>query len=99
MLVGFREKRSNFITDVASCCVLDPRIGQKINALQDLIRSLSVYQSIPQIEVAVGDDSVAWYSRHLEPLTGDDKGSCLISGSFTALKYSFNLKDPIPFGC
>lgn len=94
VLVGFREKRSNFITDVASCCVLDPRIGQKINALQDLIRSLSVYQSIPQIEVAVGDDSVALVFRHLEPLTGDDKRQLFDFGQLHSFEIFLQPKGP-----
>ncbi len=73
VLVGFREKRSNFITDIDSCCVLDPRIGNKIHELREMIRKLSIYQSLPQIEVAAGDASIALVFRHLAPLSQEDK--------------------------
>ncbi len=73
VLIGFREKHSNFLTAISSCVVLDPRVGAKIQALQALVRSLSVYQQIPQIEVAMGDQEVALVIRHMAPLTEDDQ--------------------------
>ena len=32
LLVGFREKQSNFLADIQSCTVLDVRIGQELMA-------------------------------------------------------------------
>ncbi len=73
VLVGFREKRSNFLADLQACEVLDPRVGHAIADLKTLIASLDAYQSIPQIEVATGDDQVALVFRHMEPLSEADK--------------------------
>jgi len=73
VLVGFREKRNNFITAIDACVVLDPRVGQRIEALKELIHGLSVYNRIAQIEVACGDDDVALVLRHLDPLSEADR--------------------------
>jgi len=72
VLVGFREKRNSFIADIEQCEVLDPRVGHKLMALRALVTSLSVYQSLPQFEVAMGDDTVALVVRHMNPLLDDD---------------------------
>jgi 23S rRNA (uracil1939-C5)-methyltransferase len=72
VLVGFREKRSPFIADINHCEVLHPSIGNKISDLQGLIQSLSIYNQIPQIEVAVSDNGTALVLRHLAEFTEDD---------------------------
>ncbi len=72
VLVGFREKRSNFIADINYCEVLHPDAAKLIEPLKQLINKLDAYQSIPQIEVAVDDDKVALVFRHLEPLSLED---------------------------
>jgi len=73
VLIGFREKGNSFIADIDACAVLDPRVGTRLTDLRVLVRSLSVYESLPQIEVACGDDAVALVFRHLQPLTGEDR--------------------------
>jgi 23S rRNA (uracil1939-C5)-methyltransferase len=72
VLVGFREKHSSFLTAIDRCEVLDPRIGRLIPELRQLIRGLTVYNQLPQIEVAMGDDKVALIFRHMAPLTTND---------------------------
>ena len=73
LLVGFREKRGNYVADLESCEVLQPAIGKKITALQTLIGGLEGYRDIPQIEVAVGDEAVALVFRHVHPLSDADR--------------------------
>ncbi|MDZ7752302.1 MAG: 23S rRNA (uracil(1939)-C(5))-methyltransferase RlmD [Gammaproteobacteria bacterium] len=73
LLVGFREKRSGFVADLARCEVLDPRVGQRLEALRDTLAGLSVVRAIPQVEVAVGDDRVVLVLRHLEPPSSEDR--------------------------
>ena len=73
VLVGFREKHSRFIADIDSCEVLHPILGEAIGELKELVRELSVYRQIPQLEVAVSDTVAAVVIRHLAPLTGDDR--------------------------
>ena len=75
VLVGFREKNSRFIADIDSCEVLHPFLGTTIGHLKELIRGLSVYRQIPQLEVAVSDAVAAIVIRHLAPLTDNDKSA------------------------
>ncbi|MBA1145487.1 23S rRNA (uracil(1939)-C(5))-methyltransferase RlmD [Ectothiorhodospiraceae bacterium WFHF3C12] len=72
VLVGFREKHSPFVADLAECPVLDPRVGTRLQALSDLIASLSIHDSVPQIEVAAGDDQVGLVFRTLRELSEGD---------------------------
>jgi len=73
LLIGFREKRSNFLSDMSSCKVLHPSIGNRLDKLADVILQLSCYSQIPQIEVSIGDDIASLVIRHLEVLTDEDK--------------------------
>ncbi|MEK7712074.1 MAG: 23S rRNA (uracil(1939)-C(5))-methyltransferase RlmD, partial [Pseudomonadota bacterium] len=73
VIVGFREKRTAYLTSLASCEVLHPRVSTLLPALRNLIATLSTPNRVPQIEVAVGDNATAFVIRHLVPLTaGDD---------------------------
>ncbi|MFW2176700.1 MULTISPECIES: 23S rRNA (uracil(1939)-C(5))-methyltransferase RlmD [unclassified Moraxella] len=80
-LVGFRERSSNFLTELNECQVLDPRIGFEIENLKALISELDARNEIPQLEVAMGetlDDvadskkSVAVIVRHMAELGDSD---------------------------
>lgn len=71
-LVGFREKRSSFIADMASCEVLTADVSALIQPLRELIGHLSNADRIPQIEVAVGEHVTVLVFRLLEPWTDDD---------------------------
>lgn len=72
VLVGFREKRSSYLTSLASCEVLHPRVSILLPALHTLIGALSAPDRIPQVEVAVGDNACSFVFRHLVPLTSED---------------------------
>lgn len=72
LLVGFREMLSNYLADINDCSILDPRVGNKIIILAEFIRSLSNYDEIAQIEVAMGDTETALIFRHLAPFTDTD---------------------------
>lgn len=72
-LVGFREKRSSFLATIDSCVVLDPRVGQLITPLKNMISELDSNDKTAQLEVAMGDDQVALVVRHLVPLTEKDQ--------------------------
>lgn len=72
VLVGFREKYSNYLAEIDSCVILDERVGTKITALRELIASLSCPAEIAQIEVAMGEENVILIFRHLAPLTEQD---------------------------
>lgn len=72
LLVGFREKQSNFLADIRSCVILDARIGSQLLALREVINGLVLRDRIAQIEVAAGDDEVALVFRHMDPLPQSD---------------------------
>ena len=73
VLVGFREKHSAFLADMHSCRILNPLIGERLDDLSSMIRQLSCYKQIAQIEVAIGDEAVALIFRNLVELTDEDK--------------------------
>ncbi len=73
LLVGFRESDNpRFITNIDTCVVLHPSIGENIANFKQLVSELSVHDEIPQIEVAVSDDVSSLIIRHMEDLSDDD---------------------------
>jgi 23S rRNA (uracil1939-C5)-methyltransferase len=92
-LVGFREKYSSFITDMDDCKVIVAEVSQLITPLKRLITSLDMGAFIPQIEVAVGEESVsssekkvALVIRHLREFTNSDLASLLQFGNDYAIE-------------
>jgi 23S rRNA (uracil1939-C5)-methyltransferase len=73
VLVGFRERGSSFITETERCEVLHPTVGGIISELADCINQLEAKRTIPQIEVAVGDEQTVLVFRHLEVLLDSDR--------------------------
>ncbi len=73
LLVGFREKQSNYLADLQNCLILNPIIGLRLTHLAKLVRSLSQYEHIPQIEVACGDHDTALIIRHMTTLSQEDQ--------------------------
>ena len=73
VLVGFREKFSNFITDMPACEVIDTRLNKLLPELSDLISSLEIKREVPQIEASVGDHALALVFRILADLNTDDQ--------------------------
>jgi len=73
VLVGFREKHSPYVADLAACEVLHPSIGKRFDELAQLIGQLQARARIPQIEVAVAGSATALVFRHLDPLSQGDR--------------------------
>lgn len=80
VLVGFREKRNSFLADIDRCVVLDPRVGERITALREVLHTLEAYQRIPQVEIACGDDDVAFVFRNMDPLSEADQAKLIAFG-------------------
>ncbi|MBT8141102.1 MAG: 23S rRNA (uracil(1939)-C(5))-methyltransferase RlmD [Gammaproteobacteria bacterium] len=72
VLIGFREKFSNYITDMPGCEVIDARVNQLLPDLVELISALECKREVPQIEVSAGDNMVALVFRHLVDLNDAD---------------------------
>ena len=71
-LVGFRERKSTFVTDMTSCEVLPRAVSGLVRPLRTLIDSLDLRERIPQIEVAVGDETTVLVLRVLEAVGPGD---------------------------
>jgi 23S rRNA (uracil1939-C5)-methyltransferase len=69
--IGFRERRSGQLAELQGCEVLDPRVGEGLTRLGELVAATSLRARIPQIEVAA-TDRVAMVIRVLDPPTADD---------------------------
>jgi 23S rRNA (uracil1939-C5)-methyltransferase len=77
VLVGFHERKSRYVADIHSCAVLQPQVSQLLMPLRSLIASMDAVETLPQIEVAVGDgagdvQAVALVLRHMQPLSDTD---------------------------
>jgi 23S rRNA (uracil1939-C5)-methyltransferase len=73
VLVGFHERKSSYVADMGSCDVLPAHLSALLTPLAELIGTLDQRERIPQIEVAVGDDTTALVLRHLEMLSSADQ--------------------------
>jgi len=73
VLVGFHERRSSYVADMESCAVLPRAVSALIRPLRELVESLSIRERLPQIEVAIGEPTIALVFRHLEPLSAEDE--------------------------
>lgn len=65
-LVGFRERGSSRVADIECCHVLHPRVGELLPKLRALVDALSISDQVPQIEMAMGDETCVLIFRLLE---------------------------------
>jgi 23S rRNA (uracil1939-C5)-methyltransferase len=73
VLVGFHERKSSFIADMKNCHILPRHVADMLVPLRELVAGLSIYNQMPQIEVAVGEDVTALVLRNMAPLTAADE--------------------------
>jgi 23S rRNA (uracil1939-C5)-methyltransferase len=73
VLVGFHERKSSFIADMQTCEILPTHVSAMLVPLRRLVESLSIFDRMPQIELAVGDEVTALVLRNMAPLTADDE--------------------------
>lgn len=73
VLVGFHERKSRYVADMRVCPILPPHVNAMLVPLRELIASMDARTTIPQIEVACGDEVTALVLRHMEPLTQRDQ--------------------------
>ncbi|WP_332778480.1 23S rRNA (uracil(1939)-C(5))-methyltransferase RlmD [Polaromonas sp.] len=72
VLVGFHERKSSYVADMTECHVLPRHVSDMLVPLRALIASMDAKESLPQIELACGDDVTAMVLRHMEPLSPGD---------------------------
>ncbi|MCC7200978.1 MAG: 23S rRNA (uracil(1939)-C(5))-methyltransferase RlmD, partial [Gammaproteobacteria bacterium] len=79
-LVGFRERASPYIAEIERCHVLADPVGPLVGALGTLIGGLSIRERVPQIEVAIADETVALVFRVLDAPAAADVASLTAFG-------------------
>ncbi len=73
VLVGFNEKHSSYVADMQQCLVLPPHVSALIVPMQELLAKLSIRDSMPQVEVAVGEKVTVLVLRVLQPVEPQDE--------------------------
>ena len=73
VLVGFHERKSSFIADMASCEILPRPVSDLLLPLRRLIAGLSNPARLPQIELAAGEAVTVLVLRILDPLSAADE--------------------------
>lgn len=72
VLVGFHERKSHYVADMQVCPVLPSKVEALLLPLRSMIAGMAARETLPQIELACGDEVVALVLRHLEPLCASD---------------------------
>jgi 23S rRNA (uracil1939-C5)-methyltransferase len=72
VLIGFHERKSRYVADMRECAVLPPPVSALLLPLRELVMSMDARQTLPQIELAMGEAMTALVLRHLEPLSAAD---------------------------
>lgn len=96
LLVGFREKSSNYLAELERCAVLHPRIGEHLPELSQLIASLERFREIPQVELAIGDTDIALVFRHMTNLPETDLRILADFGARTGMHIYLQPNPPQP---
>jgi 23S rRNA (uracil1939-C5)-methyltransferase len=99
ILIGFHERKSRFVVDMTSCAVLPPHVSAMLLPLRELIGSLSIYDKIPQIELAVGESDggdmlTAMVLRIMAPLSPEDETRLKIFADAHGVQWWLQTKGP-----
>ena len=72
VVVGFRERAAPYVAELTRCEVLAAPAGALIEPLARLIDSLTIRESLPQVEVSVADNATALVLRVLADPAPED---------------------------
>lgn len=75
VLIGFRERHSNFLTAMTECTILVDEFTDHLETLRDVLSATSIRDQIPQLELACGEEGKALIVRHMAPFTDTDLDS------------------------
>ncbi|MDZ7590369.1 MAG: 23S rRNA (uracil(1939)-C(5))-methyltransferase RlmD [Rubrivivax sp.] len=94
VLIGFHERKSRYVADMAVCPVLPPRVSAMLLPLRELIGGMDQRDRLPQIELAVGDGVTALVLRHLESLSPGDAARLRAFGAAHVVQWWLQPKGP-----
>lgn len=92
LIVGFRERASNFLTDIDECPILHKAVSHRLQALKQLLSNLHTKAHITHLQIAVGEPAtksfdgqldlpkIAMIVRHTKPLPVNDKDRLIAFG-------------------
>ncbi|MBZ2208382.1 23S rRNA (uracil(1939)-C(5))-methyltransferase RlmD [Massilia soli] len=73
VLVGFNERGSSFVADITECHVLPPHVSAMLVPLREMIAAMSIYNKVPQIELAIGEELTVMVMRNMDALSAQDE--------------------------
>jgi 23S rRNA (uracil1939-C5)-methyltransferase len=94
VLIGFHERKSRYIADMKVCRILPPHVSAMLMPLRALIAQMQARETLPQIELACGDEVTAMVLRHLEPLSDSDKDKLRAFGEQHQVQWWLQPKGP-----
>ena len=94
VLIGFHERKSRYIADMKVCRIWPPHVSAMLMPLRALIAQMEARETLPQIELACGDEVTAMVLRHLEPLSDSDKAKLRAFGEQHQVQWWLQPKGP-----
>ena len=94
VLIGFHERKSRYIADMKVCRILPPHVSAMLMPLRALIAQMEARETLPQIELACGDEVTAMVLRHLEPLSESDLAKLRAFGEQHQVQWWLQPKGP-----
>jgi 23S rRNA (uracil1939-C5)-methyltransferase len=94
VLIGFHERKSRYVADIQSCRVLPKHVSNMLMPLRALIFGMDARETVPQIELACGDDVTALVLRHLEPLSAGDVAKLRDFAALHKVQWWVQIKGP-----
>ena len=94
VLIGFHERKSRYIADMKVCRILPPHVSAMLLPLRALIAQMEARETLPQIELACGDEVTAMVLRHLEPLSDGDLAKLRAFGEKHKVQWWLQPKGP-----
>jgi 23S rRNA (uracil1939-C5)-methyltransferase len=94
VLVGFHERKSRYVADMRECHVVPPRVSALLLPLRELVMAMQARDTLPQIELAMGDTVLALVLRHLEPLSDADLARLRAFGAAHRVQWWLQPKGP-----
>ena len=94
VLIGFHERKSRYIADMKVCRILPPHVSAMLMPLRALIAQMEARETLPQIELACGDEVTAMVLRHLEPLSDGDLAKLRAFGEKHQVQWWLQPKGP-----
>ena len=94
VLIGFHERKSRYIADMKVCKVLPAHVSRLLMPLRALIGQMEARETLPQLELACGDDVTALVLRHLHPLSEGDQAHLRRFGQDHQVQWWLQAKGP-----